>query len=106
VVHGLDHEREALRPVVAPAGDEADAHGVAPGHQPVAAVLDFVQPARAGRRAVGGGPQARLDETQNGRHSGGYIARTLSRIEVRHAQRHGFGKLRRAFVSGNNCYPK
>ena len=53
VVHGLDYEREAVRPVIAAPGDEPDAHGIAPGHQPVAVVLDFVQPAGAGRRAVG-----------------------------------------------------
>ena len=42
MVHGLDHEREAVRPVVAAAGNQPDADGVAPGHQAIAVVLDFV----------------------------------------------------------------
>ena len=46
LVHRLDHERVALRPVVAPAGDQPDAHGIAPGHEPEAVVLDLVQPWR------------------------------------------------------------
>ena len=45
-----------------PAWDQPDAHGIAPGHQPEAVVLDFVNPVRAGRRLVGGGRQARLNE--------------------------------------------
>jgi hypothetical protein len=44
VIHGLDHKRVALRPVVAPAGDQPDAHGIAAGHQPEAVVLDLVNP--------------------------------------------------------------
>ena len=36
VVHGLDHERIAGCPVVPPAGDQPDAHGIASGHEPVA----------------------------------------------------------------------
>ena len=55
VVHGLDHERVAVRPVVAPAGDQPDAHGVATGHQPEDVVLDLVNPVGAGRGLVGGG---------------------------------------------------
>src|SRR4051794_34945391 len=42
IVHGHDHERVALRPVIAPAGDQTDAHRVATGHQPEAIVLDLV----------------------------------------------------------------
>ena len=53
VVHGLDHEREAVRPVVAAPGNQPDADGIAPRHQPVAVVLDLMQPVGAGRRAVG-----------------------------------------------------
>jgi hypothetical protein len=53
VVHGLDHEGEAVRPVVAAPGNQPDADGVAPGHQPVTVVLDLVNPVGAGRRAVG-----------------------------------------------------
>jgi hypothetical protein len=48
VVHGLDQERVALRPVVAPAGDQPDANRIAPGHEPEAVVLDLVNPVGAG----------------------------------------------------------
>ena len=54
----------ALRPVVAPAGDQPDAHGVAPGHEPEAVVLDLVNPVGAGRRLVGGGREAGFDEAR------------------------------------------
>ena len=53
VVHSLGHQRITGRPVVAPAGDQPDAHGVAPGHEPVAVVLDLVNPVGAGRGLVG-----------------------------------------------------
>ena len=49
VVHGLDHERIALRPVLAVAGNQPDAHGVAPGYKPEAVVLDLVNPVGPGR---------------------------------------------------------
>ena len=39
VVHGLGHQRITGRPVVAPAGDQPDAHRVAAGHEPETAVL-------------------------------------------------------------------
>jgi hypothetical protein len=45
-----------------PAGNQPDAHGIAPGHQPEAVVLDLVNPVGAGRRLVGGGREAGLDE--------------------------------------------
>ena len=64
VVHGLDHQRIALRPVVAPAGDQPDADGVAPGHEPKAVVLDLVNPVGAGRGLVGGGREAGFDEAR------------------------------------------
>ena len=64
VVHSLDHKRVALRPVVAPAGDQPDAHGVTSGHQPEAVVLDLVNPVRAGRGLVGGRWEARFDEAR------------------------------------------
>ena len=41
----------ALRPVVAPPGDQPDAHRVAPGHEPEHVVLDLVNPVGAGRGA-------------------------------------------------------
>jgi len=53
VIHGLRHQRLARRPVVAPAGDQPDAHRVSAGHQPEAVVLDLVNPVGAGRRLVG-----------------------------------------------------
>jgi hypothetical protein len=53
VVHGLGHQRIALRPVIAALGDEPDAHGIAAGHQPEAVVLDLVNPIGAGRGLVG-----------------------------------------------------
>jgi hypothetical protein len=64
VVHSLNHERVALRPVVAHAGDEPDAHGVAPGHEPKPIVLDLVNPVEAGRGLVRWGREARLDEAR------------------------------------------
>jgi hypothetical protein len=45
-----------------PAWDQPDAHRVAAGHQPVAVVLDLVNPVRAGRGLVGGGRETGLDE--------------------------------------------
>jgi hypothetical protein len=44
VVHGCDQEREALRPVVAPAGDKPDADRVTTRHEPKPVVLDLVDP--------------------------------------------------------------
>jgi hypothetical protein len=58
VVHRLGHQWIALRPVIAPAGDQPDAHGVAAGHEPEAVVLDLVNPVGAGRRLVGRGREA------------------------------------------------
>jgi hypothetical protein len=64
VVHGLGHQRIALRPVIAALGDEPDAHGIAAGHQPEAVVLDLVNPIGAGRGLVGWGWEAGFDETR------------------------------------------
>ena len=50
---GLDHERIAVRPVVASARGQPDADRVAPGHEAIPIMLDFVNPVGAGRRAVG-----------------------------------------------------
>ena len=71
MVHGLDHERKAVGPVIAAPGNQPDADGISPRHKAIAVVLNLMNPVGAGRRTVGGGRQARLDETQNGRHSGG-----------------------------------
>ncbi len=49
VVHGLDHQRIAGGPVVALAGDQPDADGVPPDHEPEAVMLDLVNPVGAGR---------------------------------------------------------
>ncbi len=54
MVHGLGHQRVPGGPVVALAGDEPDAHGVPPGHEPEAVVLDLVNPVGAGGRLVAG----------------------------------------------------
>jgi hypothetical protein len=44
------------------AGEQPDAHGIPACHQPIAVVLDLVDPVRPGRRALGSRGQARLDE--------------------------------------------
>ncbi len=69
-VDGLDDQREAARPVVAVAGEQADAGRVAAGHQPIAIVLDLVNPVRAARRSFGGGRKAGLDEAGGQQHAG------------------------------------
>ena len=56
MVHGFHYEREAVGPVVAPPGQQPNAHGIAPGHEPVAVVLDFVNPVQpAGGLSAGDG---------------------------------------------------
>jgi hypothetical protein len=62
VVHSLDHHWKVGRPVVASAGDQPDAPGIAPGHESVAVALDFVNPIGGGLGLVGCGGKARLDE--------------------------------------------
>jgi hypothetical protein len=52
VVHGLHHQREARRPIVAPAGDQPDADRVSPRHEPVPSCLI----------SIGGGWEAGLDK--------------------------------------------
>jgi hypothetical protein len=64
VVHSLGHQRVAARPVVPPAGNQPDAHGVATGHKPKPIVLDLVNPVGAGRRLVGWGWEAGFDEAR------------------------------------------
>ena len=48
----LRHQRIALRPVIAPAADQSDAHRIAPGHQPEAVVLDLLNPVGVERGLV------------------------------------------------------
>ena len=61
MVHGLDDEREAGCPIVAPAGDEPNAYRVAPGHQAVAVVLDLViELDPDGGRSAGDGRQGSM----------------------------------------------
>jgi hypothetical protein len=54
--------RILARPVVAAAGQQPDAHGVAPGHEPIAVVLDLVNPVGARGRTVGRRWEAGLNE--------------------------------------------
>jgi hypothetical protein len=53
-----------LRPVVTPARDQPDAHRIPARHEPVAVVLDLVNPAYAGRWLVGGGRKAGFDKAR------------------------------------------
>ena len=62
MARGLDHQRETIRPVIAPPGNQADADGISTHHQPEAIVLDLVDPTGPRRRMVGRGWQARLNE--------------------------------------------
>ena len=80
MVHGLDHEREAVRPVVAPAGDQPDADRVAAGHEPVAVVLDLVKSSWRpdGGRSAGEGRQGSMKRRTG---IGGYIAAVAVGIE-------------------------
>src|SRR5262245_43785236 len=57
---------EALRPVDAVAGEKPDAGGVSAHHQAIAVMLDFVNPVGPGRRLVGSGWEAGLDEAGRG----------------------------------------
>src|SRR6478735_10646877 len=60
---GIDDGREAVGPVMAAAREASDARAIPAHHQPIAVVLDFVNPERAGRRSGYLGRQAWLDET-------------------------------------------
>ena len=53
MVHGLDHERKAVRPVIAAPGDQPDADGIPTRHKAIAVVLNLMNPVGAGRRTVG-----------------------------------------------------
>ena len=61
---GLDNGREAVGPVMAAAREAADARAIPANHQPVAVVLDFVNPERAGRRLDHLRRLARFDEVR------------------------------------------
>jgi hypothetical protein len=61
------NQREPARPVIPIAGQQADADGVPTDHEPISVVIDLVNPAGAGRRAIGGRGQARFDEAGGGR---------------------------------------
>jgi hypothetical protein len=52
-VYRLDDDGKARRPVVAVPGEQASAGGVSARHQPVAIVLDLVNPVGAGWRPLG-----------------------------------------------------
>jgi hypothetical protein len=62
MVHRLDDQGEAGRPIMPIAGEQADAGWITASHQAVAIVLDLVNPPRAGRRSLCGGWKARRDE--------------------------------------------
>ena len=62
VVHCRHHQREAGGPVVSPARDQPDADRVSPGHEPVAVVLDLVNPVGPRGWTVGGGRETGLDK--------------------------------------------
>jgi hypothetical protein len=53
MVHRLDHQREAVRPVIAASSDEPDADGISPRHKAIAVVLNLMNPVCAGRWTVG-----------------------------------------------------
>ena len=59
---GINDGREAVGPVMTVAGEAADPRAIPAQHQPIAVVLDFVNPARAGRRTFHLRRQARCDE--------------------------------------------
>jgi hypothetical protein len=73
VVHGRRHQRIALRPVVTSAGDQTDAHRIAPAHQPETVVLDLVNPVGAD-----GGLSAR-----DGRQGSMNLVSAASRLRIR-----------------------
>ena len=49
VVHRLHDEREVVVQSFLPPSNQPDAHGITPRHEPVAVVLDLVNPIGAGR---------------------------------------------------------
>ena len=71
--HGLNYQRISPRPVIALAGDEPDADGIATGHEPKAVVLDLVNPIGPGRGPVRGGR----------RQGSMKLARSAARLRIR-----------------------
>src|SRR5262249_39151853 len=72
----LGDQRVPVGPVVPVAGEQPDAGDVAPDHHAESVVLDLVNPAGAGWRAVGAGWQAGRNEGVRGStqyHAGGNI---------------------------------
>jgi hypothetical protein len=59
---GINDSREAVSPIVAVAGESANAGAIPPHHQPIPVQLDFVNPERAGRRSSHLRRQAGCDE--------------------------------------------
>jgi len=66
MVYRLDNQGVAGGPIMTVAGQQPnpDRQGIASGHQPIAIVLDFVNPVRPGWRSLARGWQAGFD---NGR---------------------------------------
>ena len=62
VERGLDDGREAVGPVIAVAGEAADAQAIPAHHKPAAVMLDLVDPQRAGGWPVCFGGLAGVDE--------------------------------------------
>src|SRR5262249_42683092 len=60
---GIGNERVTVRPVVPVAGQQPDTSGVALDHHAKAVVLDFMNPAGAGRRSLGGVWETGANET-------------------------------------------
>jgi hypothetical protein len=82
--HGLRDQREALGPVVAVPGEQPHAAGPTAGHHSKAIVLDFVNPARAGRRSLGRTWEARLAKIREGAQTPQhvpYMEHTGARVE-------------------------
>jgi hypothetical protein len=76
VVHRLDHQREPGGPVIAAAGGQPDADGIALRHQVVAVVLDLVNPTGAdGGRSAGDGRQGSMKVVEAARNMRVYVVR-------------------------------
>ena len=65
----LDDEREAVRPVSTPPGVDTDLTFTLPHQQPIAVVLDFVNPVRPLRDVAGDRGQGGSDEAGGGNYA-------------------------------------